>query len=126
MTRRVIRTDRLILVLGVLVLLLGGLSAWVVIRNNSLASEEARPEARALRQLRENLGPSAELRHTQVGKGLALCGYAGLRGDPRAVAFVSRPRRLLMEDDPLPREFAAMVRTDCPGFLQRRPTAAVP
>ena len=121
MVRRVIRTDRLIVVLGVAVVVLGGLAAWLFVQNGALTPQEPDRQARALSQLRDHLGRTAELRYTEQGAGLALCGYAGRRGEPEVVAFVSRPQRILLDNDPLPKEFAAMVRADCPGFMERRP-----
>jgi hypothetical protein len=78
--------------------------------------------ARALRQVREQRGPGTELRYVQPGQNRTVCGYVGRTGQRAAVAFVSRPSRILFSDDPLSGEFAAMVAADCPGLPLRRPT----
>lgn len=115
------RFDRLIAALGLLVLALGAVVVW------RLAQDGAeRPESlddRALRQIRTELGRTAELRYIEPGLGPVACGYAArARGAP-AVAFVSRPQRILFGDDPLPHEFAETRDRYCPGFA-RQPGAA--
>jgi len=77
-------------------------------------------QARALRQVREQRGPSTELRYTQVAEGRVLCGYAGRRGETASVAFVSRPSRILFSDDPLQVEFREVRDRFCPD-LPRAP-----
>ena len=69
------------------------------------------------------MGPQAEVRYLENGKRRAVCGYAGISGEKRAVAFVSRPNRILMGDDPLGAEFADMKAEFCPGFNAAAPTA---
>ena len=64
---------------------------------------------------------AGEVRLLELGTGRVACGYAGRRGEAAAVAFVSRPRRILFSDDPLSGEFTAMVAADCPGLPLRRP-----
>lgn len=111
------RFDRLIAALGLLVLALGAVVIW------RLAQDGAeRPESlddRALRQIRTELGRAAELRYIEPGLGPVACGYAArARGAP-AVAFVSRPQRILFGDDPLPHEFAETRDRYCPGFARQ-------
>ena len=111
--QRLIRV--LIPVLGVAVLLLGGVCLWAVTRGAPPLAQTPAPE-RALQQVREQMGRAGELRYFEAGEGRALCGYAGLKGQARAVAFVSRPNRILFSDDPLPGEFREMRQRFCPGF----------
>lgn len=123
MARR-LTVQRLIPVMGVLVLALGALSAWVVYRNARPPTEPTANE-RALRQVREQRGRAFDVRYAEAGQGRAVCGYAGPRGNAGlsreggqdAVAFVSRPNRILFSDDPLPVEFREMQQRFCPGFL---------
>ncbi len=77
-------------------------------------------QARALRQIREQRGLNTEMRYVQVGEGRVLCGYVGRRGDTAAVAFVSRPSRILFSDDPLQVEFRETRDRFCPD-LPRAP-----
>jgi hypothetical protein len=118
MTRRIIRTDRLIAILGVAVVVLGALILWMVTRNG--LPEEPSPEARARAQVREHLGRQARVSYTEQGRRLAVCGYIA-DGD-EVVAFISRPNRLMLESDPLKAEFRQMQADFCPGFLTRPPT----
>jgi len=111
--QRLIRV--LIPVLGVAVLALGGVCLWAVTRGGPPMAQTPAPE-RALQQVREQMGRAGELRYFEAGEGRALCGYAGLKGQARAVAFVSRPNRILFSDDPLPGEFREMRQRFCPGF----------
>ncbi len=124
MARRVIRTDRLIVVLGVVVLALGVVSLWAVSRGAGLSFGPPTATARALQQVREQMGPSGEVRYAEAGEGRALCGYAGRKGDGAARAFVSRPNRILFSDDPLSGEFRELRQRFCPGFLTPPPSAA--
>lgn len=116
MARRAIRIDRLTLVLGVAVLALGAVSLWASSRGE-LGFRPPTANARALQQVREQMGRSGELRYAEAGEGRALCGYAGRKGEATATAFVSRPNRILFSDDPLPAEFREMQTRFCPGFL---------
>ena len=120
MTRR-LNVQRLMLVMGALVLALGGACAWVVYDN---ARPPAQPTVgeRALRQVREQRGRAYEVRYAEAGRGRALCGYAGQKGQATAVAFVSRPNRILFSDDPMPVEFREVQQRFCPAFL-RQPSA---
>lgn len=115
------RTDRLILMLGILVALLGVLIVAVLMQGASVWFGPAQPNLadRAQGQLTEYVGRNVELRYTEPGRGLALCGYAGVRGQARAFSFISRPNRILTSDDPLPTEFNDMMTTFCPGFARR-------
>jgi hypothetical protein len=135
MARR-LNVQRLMLVMGVLVIGLGAVCAWVVYQR---AEPAAQPDgnARVLRQVREQRGAGFDVRYAETGRGRALCGYAGPRGTgpgrpADAVAFVSRPTRILFSDDPLPVEFREMQQRFCPDFLARpsavdsASTAAVP
>jgi len=119
--RRRALTERLIPVLGLAVIALGALIALGVLRGERFGFREPPATERALQQLRSRLGPRAELRYAEQGHGRVLCGYGGRPGEPRAVAFVSRPNRILFADDPLPREFDQLIRSECPGF-NRAPT----
>lgn len=126
MAARRIRTDRLIAVLGVAVLVLGGLVGWRVLATGGAAPWETPPHRRALQQVRERMGPTGQVRLIERGKGPVVCGYAGLKGDPGTVAFVSRPNRILFADDPLKGEFEAMIEADCPNLPTPPPLRAVP
>jgi hypothetical protein len=120
MARRAIRTDRLIAVLGAAVLLLGAVLIFVFVRGGNVL-ETASPSDRALRQLRDQLGPDTEIHYLEVGKGRAVCGYAGTRRGAGGPAFISRPNRLLLETDPLKAEFKQMLSDVCPGFMTPPP-----
>jgi len=74
--------------------------------------------ARALRQVREQRGPGTELRYVQPGQNRTVCGYIGRAGQRAAVAFVSRPSRILFSDDPLTIEFREARERYCPDLLQ--------
>ena len=121
MARRGITTNRLIAILGVAVLALGGLLLFASTQGQGLFSHE-RPLERAGRQLREQRGGGFEIRYTEPGAGRALCGYAGRRGQALAglsdLTFISRPNRILLSDDPLRNEFRLELERVCPGFLQ--------
>ena len=119
MTRR-LNVQRVILVLGVVVLGLGALSLWAVSRGE-LAFQEVPATERAVRQVREQMGTTGEIRYVEAGERRAACGYAGRRGQEQAVAFVSRPNRILFSDDPLPGEFREMQKRFCPDFLVSPP-----
>ena len=122
MTRR-LNVQRVILVLGVVVLGLGALCLWAVSRGE-LAFQEVPATERAVRQVREQMGTTGEIRYVEAGERRAACGYAGRRGQEQAVAFVSRPNRILFSDDPLPGEFREMRARFCPTFLvSPRPTS---
>lgn len=116
MTRRRFSTDRQIAVLGVAVLALGGVIAWLV-SENAFGPGEPSPEARARAQVREHLGRQARVSYTEQGGRRAVCGYIADRG--QVIAFISRPNRLMLETDPLKREFDQMQADLCPGFLKR-------
>lgn len=122
----------MILVMGVLVLGLGAASVWVLMHGHKPPTQPTANE-RALRQVREQRGAGFDVRYAEAGRGRAVCGYAGPHtgeGAIRvsgldAVAFVSRPTRILFSDDPLPVEFREMQQRFCPGFLANpnRPAA---
>lgn len=113
------RTDRWIAVLGAAVLLLGAVVGWLVLADRAGAPWQTPPERRALEQVRERLGPRAEVRLVERGRGAVACGYAGLRGEAEAVVFVSRPNRIVFGDDPRVEELRAMLRADCPNLPAR-------
>lgn len=117
MTRRVIRADRLITVLGGAVLLLGVGVLWIVSQGGALGAQKVDPEARAKEQLRDLIGREAVIRYTEVGRRRAVCGYVSHGSD--LTVFISRPNRILLETDPLKAEFDEMLRDLCPGFLVR-------
>ncbi|MBN8529105.1 MAG: hypothetical protein J0M36_07710 [Caulobacterales bacterium] len=118
------QTDRLIAALGVLVLALGAAAVWKVAHEGGLFREPESAGQRALRQVRAELGRGAEVRYIEAGIGAVSCGYAARGPGQAAVAFVSRPQRILFGDDPLPREFAETRDRYCPGFAQRPGVAA--
>lgn len=122
------RTDRLILMLGIIVALLAVLIGAVVMQGTSVWFGKAEPDLadRAQRQLRQYVGRNIEVRYTEAGRGLALCGYAGRRGEARAFSFISRPNRIITSDDPLPTEFNEMMTSFCPGFARRPGVLASP
>lgn len=122
MARRAIRTDRLVAVLGAAVLMLGAVLVWVTVRNGGVFTEPTSSE-RALRQLREQMGPDVEIQYLEIGKGRAVCGYAGRRRGAGGPAFISRPNRLLLDSDPLQTEFNQMLADVCPGFIKAPPVA---
>ena len=117
------RTDRLIAILGVLVLALGAAVVWRVAQDGGLGGRKAESAGeRALRQVRTELGRTAEVRYIEPGVGAVSCGYAARGPGQTPVAFVSRPQRILFGDDPLPIEFAETRDRYCPGFA-RQPVA---
>lgn len=123
MARRVIRIDRLIAILGAAVLALGVLILWLVSRNG-FAAPEPTPLERAEAQLRQHIGPRVTVVYSEEGRRNALCGY--VRTGEGAIAFVSRPNRIILETDPLKAEFNDMQRDLCPGFLRAPRPAARP
>ncbi|GAA0649267.1 hypothetical protein [Brevundimonas lenta] len=118
MAQRSIRTDRLIPILGVAVIVLGALILWLVTRGG-FGTDEPSPEARARVQVREHLGRQARISYTEEGRRLAVCGY--ITDGDEVIAFISRPNRLMLETDPLKQEFRQIQRDLCPGFLTRPP-----
>jgi hypothetical protein len=116
MARKAIRTERLIAVLGIVVLILGAVAVWLTTRGSGPDFVQEPPAKRVLRQAREQLGPGAEVQLIEPGRGRVVCGYiaAGRRGP--AVGFISRPNRMLLSQDPLNGEFRAMISADCPDF----------
>lgn len=123
MARGGIGTDQKIAVLGVAVLLLGALSLIALSQGAQFGPKQATAAERALTQVKTQMGAGAEVRYLENGKRRAVCGYAGIAGEKRAVAFVSRPNRILMGDDPLGAEFAEMKAQFCPGFNAAASTA---
>ncbi|MGV8929452.1 MAG: hypothetical protein ACOH1E_06850 [Brevundimonas sp.] len=116
MARRAIRTDRLIAVLGVAVIVLGALVLWFVTQGAGAGFVEEPVSRRVLRQAREQLGGTAEVQLIEPGRGRVVCGYIAASRGGRAVGFISRPNRILLSQDPLNGEFRAMITADCPGF----------
>lgn len=123
MARGGIGKDQMIVVLGAAVLLLGALSLVAVSQGARFGPKQPSPAERALAQVKAQMGPNAEVRYLENGKRRAVCGYAGIAGQRQAVAFVSRPNRILMGDDPLGAEFAEMKAQFCPGFNVAATTA---
>ncbi|MFC7377078.1 hypothetical protein [Brevundimonas sp. GCM10030266] len=117
MAKRTIRTERLIIVLGGAIVLLGLLILWLVSRN-AFGHQEPTPEQRAQTQVHALVGKKARVTYTETGRRRAVCGY--LRNGNEVVAFVSRPNRLMLETDPLKIEFEQNQSDLCPGFLKRR------
>ena len=116
MARRAIRTDRLIVVLGVAVVVLGAVVLWFVTHGWGAGFTEESISRRVLRQAREQLGRSAEVQMIEPGRGRVVCGYVAAGRVGKAVGFISRPNRMLLSHDPLNREFRAMMSADCPAF----------
>ena len=116
MARRAIRTDRLIAVLGVTVIVLGALALWFVTQGSGAGFTEEPASRRVLRQAREQLGRTAEVQLIEPGRGRVVCGYIAAERGGRAVGFISRPNRMLLSHDPLNGEFRAMMSADCPDF----------
>ena len=116
MARRAIRTDRLIAVLGVTVIVLGALALWFVTQGSGGGFTEEPASRRVLRQAREHLGRTAEVQLIEPGRGRVVCGYIAAERGGRAVGFISRPNRMLLSHDPLNGEFRAMMSADCPDF----------
>src|SRR5690606_41324093 len=113
--------ERMIAVLGVAVLVLGGFSLYALTQGARFGPRQATAAERALTQVREQLGPQAEVRHVEAGRGRAACGYAGVEGSKEAVAFGSRPHRILVSHDPLEGEFATQTERWCAGFATHPP-----
>ncbi len=116
------RTKRVTTALAAAVVMLSGIG--VVAMSQSVLPRFAEDgPARALRQVREQRGAGTELRYVQTGQNRAVCGYVGRAGQKAAVAFVSRPSRILFSDDPLTVEFREARERYCPDLLQA-PTGA--
>lgn len=126
MPRRAIRTDRLIAVLGVAVLVLGAAVLWFATRGAGGGFTEEPASGRVLRQAREQLGRSAEVQLIEPGRGRVVCGYIAAGRGERAVGFISRPNRMLLSEDPLNGEFRAMIAADCPGFPEPPAMSVLP
>ena len=124
--KRRLNVQRVIGVLGVLVLALGAVSVWAIYNGARPGFRQEPASDRVLRQAQEQLGPRAEIRLLQTGRGRVVCGY--LAADPQAPAsgFVSRPNRLLLSNDPLKGEFEQMLAQDCPAFPAPPTVRAVP
>lgn len=114
----------MIVALGAAVVVLGGFSLYALTQGARFGPGQATPAERVLKQVREQMGPQAEVRHLEAGRGRAACGYAGLKGRKEAAAFVSRPNRILMSHDPLTGEFTTLKSRYCPGFDAPAPAAA--
>jgi len=126
MSRRRLSTNRLIAGLGLIVLALGGVSLWAVDRGLHPIWSEETPADRVLRQARARLGPAAEVRLIEPGRGRVVCGYVAATWGAPAVVFISRPYRFLLSEDPLNTEFRTMVAADCPTLPGRPASVAVP
>lgn len=123
MARGRISSNRTLVLLGVVVLVLAGISVFALTQGARFGPKQPTPAERALTQVKAQMGPTAEVRYLEDGKRRAVCGYAGLAGQRQAVEFVSRPNRILMSNDPLRAEFAEMKTRFCPGFNGRAPAA---
>lgn len=121
MAGRVLKVERLIAVLGVLVLALGAVILWLVSRDG-FGRDEPTPRERAQIQLRGHAGRDATIIYSEDGRRNALCGY--VRASGQDVPFISRPNRVLLQTDPLRAEFDEMQKDLCPGFLTRPPIPA--
>ena len=111
--------DRLIMILGAFVVVLGGVAIWLATRGE-LPFQQEPADRRALRQLQEQFGPGIELRYVETGAGRGLCGYAGGGDLEHDVVFVSRPTRVMTNQDPLPEEFEATLNAVCPSLANDR------
>ncbi len=124
MARNRFTVRTLVPVLGVAVLVLGGLCAWVFVRQNVERPSET-PFERATRQVREQRGPGWEIRYVEAGAEPAVCGYAAPRRrgntSDQPVAFVSRIGRILFADEPLPAEFRDLRDRFCPALVRDPP-----
>lgn len=123
---RRLNVQRLMLVMGVLVLGLGAVSAYAVSQGQRWSLEPEAPGERMNGQVRAQMGRGAEVRYAAPGVGPVMCGYAGYRGRTDAIAFISRPNRILFETDPLAAEFADMKARDCPDLPEPPANPAVP
>ncbi len=107
--------------LGLAVLLLGGLSAWLFVHERTARPSESSFE-RAQRQVREQRGADWEVRYVEAGTAPAVCGYAAPRNrggtTHEPVAFISRIGRILFADEPLPTEFRDLRDRFCPAFAR--------
>lgn len=115
MARRGFNTDRLIAVLGGVVLTLGVLLIWNLTRPGSGFVEEA-PAERVLRQAKELLGTRAQVLLVQTGRGRVVCGYVAASRQMVGQPFVSRPNRMMLMSDPLSSEFRQVMNTECPDM----------
>jgi hypothetical protein len=111
------KTERGPTVLAMALVMLGGVGVATASQSVLPRFAEDGP-ARALRQVREQRGAGTELRYVQAGQNRAVCGYVGRAGQKAAVAFVSRPSRILFSDDPLIVEFREARERYCPDLLQ--------
>ena len=125
MARRAIRIDRLIAVMGIAVLVLGGVLLWLATQGQAPRVAREPVSERVLRQARDQLGPAAEVQLIEAGSGRVVCGYVASEPRGAAVGFVSRPNRMLLSHDPLSTEFRALLATNCPGFPEPPSTASV-
>jgi hypothetical protein len=116
-------TTRLIAALGLAVLLLGAVAVWITSRGLHPIWREEPVSERVLRQAKERLGPGAEVQLIEQGRGSVVCGYVAATWGGPAMAFISRPYRFLLSEDPLSAEFRTMVAADCPTLP--RPPAAI-
>lgn len=116
---------RLMLAMGVVILLLGALGGYAAFEGQRWSLEPSNPGQRMTTQVRSQMGPGAEVRHAVQGRGQVMCGYAGYRGRLEAIAFISRPNRILFETDPLHLEFAAMKAADCPDLPEAPAISAI-
>ncbi len=115
MARRSLNTDRLIAVLGGVVLTLGMLAVWRLTAGGGGFVEEA-PAARVSRQAKELLGRRAEVQLLQAGRGRVVCGYVAATRAGTGQAFVSRPNRMMLMSDPLTAEFHETIDRECPDL----------
>ena len=58
-----------IVVLGAAVLVLGGFSLYALTQGARFGPRQTTPAERALEQVREQMGPQAEVRHVEAGRG---------------------------------------------------------
>lgn len=115
MARRGVTTDRLIAVLGGVVLTLGVLLVWRLAHEGGGFVEEA-PAARVSRQAKELLGRRAEVQLIQAGRGRVVCGYVAPSRRGGGQPFVSRPNRMMLMSDPLSSEFREVMERECPDL----------
>lgn len=125
MAKRSLNTDRLIAVLGGVVLTLGALLLWRLAHEGGGFVEEA-PAARVSRQAKELLGRRAEVQLIQAGHGRVVCGYVAASRGGTGQPFVSRTNRMMLMSDPLSSEFREVMARECPDLPRPPALQATP
>ncbi|MFS0805140.1 hypothetical protein [Brevundimonas phoenicis] len=87
------RMNRMIVVLGAAVVVLGGFSVYALMQGAHFGPRQTTPAERALDQVREQMGPQAEVRHVEFGarpRRLRLCRIEGQPGGG-GLCFAAQP-----------------------------------